>query len=333
MPIISPLIYAALLFLTIRLANDLPEGSDYLAHSPAFIAIETGGIIAGSYLCFYLARKWANLCATRHLAFVAEYGPVTIVPAALSVAIMYGSHQRGLSDNMTLTITPTLITVLMSLWLYLTFKSIRLNELYTASLINEKTARQAAAEAQLRLLRSQYHPHFLFNMLNTIYFSISEDNPQARSTVEHLANLLRSQLYESDNMIAVAREISAIESYTELYRLRHGDRLEISLAIDHRFDSAMIHPHMLMPLVENAFKHSGGTPWRVAIKLTRTADTLEFQVDNTLPAHTPTESTSPASGIGLANLKKRLEILYGNKGQLTVKTDGGVYSARIYLQL
>lgn len=331
----TPLIFAAILFLVIRLVNDLPPGENYfMVHSAGFIATELAGIMCGSYLCFHLAGKWVRFSTGNHLNFMLEYGTVLLFPTLLAVIIMSISHESDLYEKTTLLVIPIVITGLMSLWLYTTMKTNYIDSLFSASRLKEKEARNARIETELRLLRSQYHPHFLFNMLNTIYFSIEETNTVARDTVEHLANLLRAQLYDDDSPVPIAREISALTSFIELCRIRYGDSLNLSVSLDESYPSSRIHPHLLLPLVENAVKHSGGGSTRqISVLLTRTPDTIDFQVENTFPLQTANNPDNHNSGIGLSSLRKRLELLYEDKYSLTLKQDSGIYSAHLHLLL
>lgn len=310
-----PLLFAAILFLMIRMTNDLPTRSHYLSHSWRFIAIELAGVVAGSFVYDYIARKWIDFTVKRNIGMFMEYGVIILVPTTMCIAVMAMSHDVSLSKELPDLVIPIVITVLMSIWLYLTMKSQSLNRLYT--------------ESRLKLLRAQFHPHFLFNMLNTIYFSIDEENVKARDTVENLSNLLRSQLYEGDIKVTIEREVSALNSYLELCRMRFGESIEITSTIDLRSGSDEIHPHLLLPLVENAVKHSGGNPRRVTVRLMQDKDSIELFVENTVSLHKA--GTNDESGLGLANLKIMLQLLYPNKYELMTEKSDNHFKA--YLKL
>lgn len=329
--IVAPLLYASILFLMIRLTNDLSTQSDYLSHSWRFIAIELTGVLAGTYLCDYLASRWLNFIINRNIGAFVEYAAVIVVPAGLCIVVMAISHDIPLVEELSYLIIPIVITVLMSFWFYLTIKSSYLNRLYIESRLKEQEARHARTEAELKLLRAQFHPHFLFNMLNTIYFTIDEDNVKARDTVENLSNLLRSQLYERNGTVAIEREISALKSYIELCRVRFGDTLELTTHISNDCKSAEIHPHLLLPLVENAVKHSGGNPRCVFVGLTTDESAIRLLVENTISSlkSIPKEE----HGLGLSNLRKRLDLLYQNKYELIIEKDRHKFTANLKLEL
>lgn len=219
----------------------------------------------------------------------------------------------------------------MSVWLYLMLKNNCLDKLYSKAKLREQEAKNAEKETELKYLRLQFQPHFLFNMLNTIYFSIHEDNECARDMVEHLSNLLRFQLYHKDGEVPINREISALESYIAICRMRFGDLIEIAISIDNRYDSDKIHPYLLLPLVENAFKHSGGKPWKVDVRLRRDAGIVELSVVNSISENEGNRE-SP-HGLGLANLKKRLELLYPDKHKLIQTKTNHNYSSFLKIEL
>ena len=326
-----PLLYGLTLFLLIRLAVDIPSGYNYFAHTWTFIAIEITGVIVGGYLFFYLATKWIAYCNRRQTFPWFEYLMAAFTPGLLAVAVMALSHGFSLLADLRNLIIPLMITVLISFGIYLAMKNHSINKLYTESLLNEQKARTAETELELQLLRNQYHPHFLFNMLNTIYFTVDENNCSAREAIEHLSNLLRMQLYSDDNPCSVSREISVIESYVELSRLRYGDDIEVRVDIDRRFDEDLIFPHLLLPTVENAFKHLGGNERRVSIELKRNDNVLELQVENTVSARCGNNSGKP--GLGLNNLKKRLEFLYPNRYILRNEITPDSYNSYLKIEL
>lgn len=313
--IFLPLLFAAILFMMIRLTNDLPTRSHYLSHSLSFIAIELAGVVAGSFVCDYLARKWIQFTIRRNIGALPEYGAVILVPTCICLAVMSLSHDVSLSKELPDLVIPIVITALMSIWLYLTLKSRQLNNLYS--------------EYRLKLLRAQFHPHFLFNMLNTIYFTIDEKNVTARDTVENLSNLLRSQLYEGDMMVTIEREVSAMNSYLDLCRMRFGKSLEIVSQIDIRSGGEEIHPHLLLPLVENAVKHSGGNPRKVTIKFMQDSDSIELFVENTISDRQV--DSKEESGLGLANLRNMLQLLY--PGKYKFRTEKSECKFKAYLKL
>lgn len=328
---ITPLLYAVILFLLIRLTNDLPTGTNYLSHSWQFMTIELTGVTVGCFLCWYLSQKWIKFSVIQHINPVTEYAIVILVPSGLALSIMMLSHDNPLSSEITNLIIPIAVTILMSVLLYSTMKSNHYQILYAESKLHEQEARTAKIESDLRLLRAQFHPHFLFNMLNTIYFTIDENNENARSAVEHLSNLLRSQIYEGEGPVSLERELSALDSYLELSRMRFSDSLEIITNIDRCLTNDYIHPHLLLPMVENAFKHSGGNPRRISINLVKEGCILDFLVENTISLRD--KKNENESGSGLTNLRKRLALLYPKRFELITKITDNIYTSHLKLKL
>lgn len=328
---LTPLIYAVILFLLIRLTNDLPTGSNYLAHSWRFIAIELTGVLAACYLCFYLANKWIKFSLRHRVHLIAEYGAVIMVPSLLSLFVMAASHDISLWEEVPNLIIPVVIVMLMSLGLYVTQKNNLLDKMYTEAKIREQEMINAKTECDLKMLRAQFHPHFLFNMLNTLYFTIDETNAKARETVEHMASLLRYQLYDNQGTVPIEREIQAMESYIALYRTRFEDTVEIVSSIDRRFGSDLIYPHMLLPLVENAFKHSGEGKKIICIKLTRDFNIVELSVENSVPEARDTDKH--VSGIGLKNIRRTLELMYKGRYEFSAKRDPDKYCTYLKIAL
>lgn len=328
---LAPLIYAVILFLMIRLTNDLPTGSNYLAHSWRFIVIELTGVLAASYLCFYLANKWIRFSMAKRVHPISEYGLAVLVPSLFSLLVMAASHDTSLWKEIPNLIIPVVIVMLMSLGLYISQKSSLLDKMYNETIIREQEIINAKTETDLKMLRAQFHPHFLFNMLNTLYFTIDESNTKARETVEHMASLLRYQLYDNQGMVPIEREIQAMESYIALYRTRFEDTAVIDCSIDHRFSSDLIYPHLLLPLVENAIKHSGGEKKTISVVLTRNFNIVEFSVVNSIPD--ATDSGKHESGIGLKNIRRTLDLMYKGRYEFSTRMDSDKYHTYLKIAL
>ena len=110
-------------------------------------------------------------------------------------------------------------------------------------------------EAELDFLKSQYHPHFLFNALNTIYFQVDERNEEAKKSIEHLSGLLRYQLYDVNQEVPFHKEIEYLRSYIAFQQLRKTDKLVVNITIDAILQEQPIQPLLFQPLLENAFKY------------------------------------------------------------------------------
>ncbi|RPE08339.1 hypothetical protein EGT74_14900 [Chitinophaga lutea] len=195
-----------------------------------------------------------------------------------------------------------------------------------------QSALRAGAEQELQYLRSQINPHSLFNSLNTIYFLIDKENKPARETLMKFSELLRYQLYDCNTeSIGIEREVQYLRNYVAIQRLRHDEQYDI------QFDSAAsvrdfnIAPLLLIPFVENAFKHVSShlSPNSIHISMDMTGGRFCLRVRNTREE----KNTGAAGGIGLANVKRRLELLYPEKYDLHIQNGGDLYSVTLNLQV
>ncbi len=308
-----PLISASILFILIRISNDAPNEGHYLTHSTLYISIELIGIILFSYIFFFLNLKFANNCIDRKIPAIVEYMAVLFFPVLLTGLVMWLSH---LAEKRSLEISeifaPGIIVMLMNVWIYSWQKTAILERHYTEICIRNEKIRNENLYTNLKLLQAQYRPHFLFNILNTIYFSIDEKDETARGAVEHLSNLLRRQLYTADEKVPLSNELSVLESYIELYRLRFGNTVSVYTNFKHVHQSVCIYPYLLMPLVENAFKYvSGKKTINIDMRLSG-ENSLIFCVKNSISGSLIEKTSS--GGVGLKNLKQQLLIYYGENG-------------------
>jgi two-component system, LytTR family, sensor kinase len=176
----------------------------------------------------------------------------------------------------------------------------------------------AVKEAELKALRSQVNPHFLFNSLNTIRSLIEEDRLKAREAVTRLAELFRASLRSSEvDTVALRTELHTVNAYLALEKLRFEERLQIHLQVDPEALNLSIPPFLLQTLIENAFKHgiypqsAGGT---ITCTIQAPANGLRLTVTN--PGQLPAEEKYRESGIG--NARARLKLIYGPEASLEI---------------
>ena len=172
-------------------------------------------------------------------------------------------------------------------------------------------------ETELKYLRAQYHPHFLFNALNTIYFRIDEQNIEAKNTVELLSELLRYQLYNMEKEVNISEEINFINRYIQFQQLRMSKRLIMNVSIDNTLNEQKIYPLIYQPFLENAFKYVGGEYW-INLEMKWLNKQIIFHLENSLPEKMPPAKKSGA-GIGIENIKRRLALLYSDKYCLNIE--------------
>jgi len=176
------------------------------------------------------------------------------------------------------------------------------------------------AEAELNFLKSQINPHFLFNSLNSVYFLIDKANPDARQALHKFSDMLRYQLYECNgDKIPIEKEISYLKDYVDLQKLRKDENYSVQFNSSPDVKGFTIEPLLLMPFVENSFKHlshfGNGKKNLVEINADRQNGEFCFSVANTIEYNSTKESVG---GIGLKNVKRRLELLYPGKYQLQI---------------
>jgi len=175
---------------------------------------------------------------------------------------------------------------------------------------------------ELEYLKSQINPHFLFNSLNTIFFQIDKQNVNARETLTKFSDMLRFQLYECNGLeIALEKEVNYLKNYVDLQRLRKDDKYQIEFSVTGEGGSFTLAPLLLMPLVENAFKYMSHFPEgnnRVSIHISSDDRGLEMRVINTKEVRL--QGRNAAGGIGLKNLRRRLELQYPEKHTLEINS-------------
>ena len=188
---------------------------------------------------------------------------------------------------------------------------------------------------ELRALRAQYHPHFLFNALNTIYFQIGPENEIPRHTIELLSEILRYQVNCGSEKVPLQKEMEYLEKDISFRRLRCSDRLSLKVDFSMMEDNQndMIYPLMFTPLVENAFKYIGGNELNIDIKMFKTGNQLTFSIINSVPPIDAQMPLKAKTGTGLANLRRRLSLLYPDRHTLELTRNNDFYSAKLTLTL
>ena len=189
---------------------------------------------------------------------------------------------------------------------------------------------QEQISTELAFLRSQINPHFLFNILNTIYFQIHKDNTEARGSVEKLSELLRYQLYEcTSDTISIAKELAYIENYVAMQRLRMEAGTDVLLDAPIHLGSFKIAPLLILPIIENAFKHIShhkiAAQNRLHIILRNQDNQFVVQVINTYDSANGATHLLASGGLGLQNVKRRLDLLYPDSYSLDISRKNGLF--------
>jgi sensor histidine kinase YesM len=198
---------------------------------------------------------------------------------------------------------------------------------------NKLIAETHRTNTELNYLRKQTNPHFLFNSLNSIYSLAHKKSDLVPDAIVTLSELMRYMLYETDNKtVALEKEINYIQNYIELQKLRLNNIEAIVINVHGDTKNKFIEPLLLISFIENAFKY--GTDYKgaahVKIKIFILENNLDFWVENTIESY---EKDPENSGIGLVNIKSRLDLLYPNAHELTIKEDKQYYHVHLHLKL
>jgi hypothetical protein len=206
--------------------------------------------------------------------------------------------------------------------------------------------------AELQLLKAQIHPHFLFNTLNNIYSFTLTDSPQAAGLVDKLSGMIDYMISEGEkSLVPVEKEIQLINDYIGLEKVRYGDRLDMQVEIKGDYKNKVIAPLLMIPFVENCFKHGAsvmrGKQW-IKLGINIHEDRLDFKLSNSKPLAIKDTDTKKAllpvsvdngvnkpvgQGIGLDNVRKRLELIYPGKHFLKTESIGDIYSVDLQIRL
>ena len=194
-------------------------------------------------------------------------------------------------------------------------------------------------ETELKFLKSQFNPHFLFNSINSIFVLIHKNPDMASESLAKFSDLLRYQLYEcNEAQISLRQELTYIENFIELEKLRQEHNIELDIKMDEQHAGDLsIAPFILMPFIENAFKHVSkrkDNSNRINMKLNIDNRQLCFEITNTVSAQF-NSSSEPMKykGIGLKNVQRRLELLYPHKHVLTIQETGELFNVTLSINL
>jgi len=204
--------------------------------------------------------------------------------------------------------------------------------------LKQKESEQIAKEktrAELSLLKSQIHPHFLFNTLNNIYYFTLSASPQAPATIRKLSGMLRYIISEcSQSYVPLEGEIKMIQDYIALEKIRYGDQIKIKIKITGNAENKLIAPLLMIPLVENSFKHGASkmidSQW-VSIDIKINDEDIYFLVMNNKPVQPENGLTN--GHVGLKNVKKRLQLLYPVSHELKVEAERETFSVSLKVKL
>jgi two-component system, LytTR family, sensor kinase len=266
-----------------------------LLHIPAVIILAAGHQVIHLTTLWIVEPRFRKLFPTMAACFRSYFGFGFYVDLIIATLIVIGVH---------------------ALLYYQRFR---------ASQLEEASLRAQLAQAQLRALKMQLHPHFLFNTLHSISSLILEDPPKANSMIARLGDFLRLTLDHSDQqLVTLKEETEFARCYLEIEQVRFADRLTVQFKVEPATLSAEV-PHLILqPLVENAIQHAiapHATPGRIEITATQQNDSLRLEVKDTGPGLGTANNNIEGHGLGLSNIRARLEGLYGRNFSLEMTNE------------
>jgi len=215
--------------------------------------------------------------------------------------------------------------------------SIKLAKNWIETQRRQQALEKEKLETELKFLKYQFNPHFLFNSINSIFFLIHKNPDMASASLAKFSELLRHQLYEcNDQLIPLAKEIAYLENFIGLEKLRQNQDLEVSFVVEKSYqDNLGIAPFILMTFVENAFKHvsrhKNKSNW-ISIRLTIIGEQLQMDISNSTN-HDELREVVNYGGIGLKNVKRRLDLIYPGKYQLDIQDEPESFTVKMQLEL
>jgi sensor histidine kinase YesM len=194
--------------------------------------------------------------------------------------------------------------------------------------------RKENANAELLLLKAQIHPHFLFNTLNNIYSFNLDKSPQATKMVKMLEDMLHYMIEECEQpLVPLAKEVDILNDYFELERIRYGNSIDMQVEITGDITGKRIAPLLMIPFVENSFKHGTSQilrePW-IKLFIQADDDVVHFSLTNSKPAE---ETVQHRKGIGLHNVRKRLELLYPTAHLLVIESTKNTFTVNMQIPI
>ncbi len=199
----------------------------------------------------------------------------------------------------------------------------------TASLYREKV------KAELQLLKSQIHPHFLFNTLNNLYYLTLTASPEAPALINKLSGMIRYILNECNQpLVPLEQEITMLRDYIDLEKIRYGEQIDIKINMPTGCEGKWIAPLLMIPFVENSFKHGASKMVRKSflnVHISVVENILQFHIVNNIPESQ--EQANTRGNIGIRNVRKRLEILYPGLHELHIIPGPGKFQVILKVQM
>jgi len=279
---------------------------------------------------FLLKRQYISYLLSLMLSISAVYFPIALVYYLIISGDSTASQQVWSVRFFMINSFSVILTIAITASLKL-LKDYYQNERRNRELV------QINSNTELKFLKGQINPHFLFNSLNNLYGLTLKKSDLAPDFVLKLSGLLRYVLYDTaEGKVSLDKEVEYLQNYIDLERIRLGDRGTITLTTKGDFSQKQIEPMMLIPFLENSIKHGVNSlakdAW-IKINVQLNENDFDFQVENNKPAVKNLSLTNQPGGIGIENTKKRLSILYPNSHELSVVEKETTYFVQLKLVL
>jgi len=338
--------FAVFVYHMVRVGIMMPEVNNPSAISALVNYSLTWGVLPNLFVCYlvayYLVPKYFN--RQRYIAFILG---IILAMFTLIANVIFRNYLDlnptvrsaiGLSGGLAFfyNFRPGIIRVFgnppLICCLFLSFKILK--NWHLEQLKSETLARENA-NVELQLLKAQVHPHFLFNTLNNIYSFSLNQSPQAGTLVKKLSGMLDYMIHEcEEKFVPLEKELGLIQDYMGLEKVRYGKRLDMQVDMHGDFSNKVVAPLLMIPFVENSFKHGTSQmlqrPW-IKFEITMVGNQLFFKLSNSKPSlfHANTQN----KGIGLINVKKRLQLLYPGRHQLDVNLTEDMFTVNMQILL
>nr|WP_067054725.1 histidine kinase [Mucilaginibacter sp. L294] len=332
---IFPGFYGLLNYFTIRLLQDTDSHSHFWMRP---WAVTTGEVVMSFIVGYLVLGGVHRICrytdnkagGTVQASFITELWYVIALSVLVNNIVLlpvaaFTDDGLSLSDFAEINIVPLLYTLIY----YGIVRSRTYLKAYVANQLLVEKLTNDHLQTELKFLRAQYHPHFLFNALNTIYFQVDDDVAGAKQSIELLSELLRYQLYDRQHQVSIKQELDYLQNYILLQKVRASKKMVLNIQFDEELTEQQIYPLLFLPLVENAFKYVGGK-YHINISASSMADGILFRVQNDLPDNI--QPNPDSSGIGIENLNRRLELLYPGRHKLTLDKHPDHFIAELELK-
>jgi sensor histidine kinase YesM len=338
---VFPALFALLTYITIRIINDTVSGFKIWERDWITNTIEMVCCLSTGYVIMYAMRRlfqhfdekikqgitYKTVLQELFWVFILTE---LIVNAVISPMAALTDDGLSMGDFAVINIIPLMFNLIY----YGVVRSNKLLQAYVNNKLQLEKLTNDHLQTELKFLKAQYHPHFLFNALNTVYFQMDENIAEAKRSIEKFSELLRYQLYDQQQTVAVSHEIHYLQNFIELQKIRSSDKLQLQVHFDASLNGQQVYPLLFLPLVENAFKYVGGD-YSISIESKADANHIDFTVQNSLPDASgwmmDKSDIQKRTGIGLENLKRRLELLYPGKHEFSTEQKDNCFYARIQL--